>query len=203
MNITTNITVVDQATPAIQALQAGVQPDRLAARVGPACAQMTRAYLRGRPKNKRGWPTTNFWQRASRATSWQAVQGGVIIRINQIGVRQRYLGGPISPVRARALTIPILPQAYGKTASDFPGSFLIKTRKGTYIVQYGGAVSKTGRGVNKNNATIEFLFKLSSGVNQRPDPTVLPPDDAYYVTAHQAIKAGLTRTLNSQPSTLN
>lgn len=194
MNVTTNITVPrDTATKAVALFEQTMHPSSLQARVGPAVAQLTRGYLRGRPSNKHGWPTTNFWQRASRATSWVAVPNGVMVRINQVGVAQRYHGGRIGPVRARALTIPISAQAYGKTASDFPGSFLIKTRKGAYIVQYGGNVSKTGRGVNKNNAAIEFLFKLSPGVNQKPDPTVLPPDDAYVAVAHQAIKAGLAR----------
>lgn len=192
MSVAIEITRQDGATPGINRLIANLQPERLAQRVGPACAQLTRGYLRSLPANKRGWPTTNFWQGASRATAWTATEGGVTISINQQGFRQRYHGGPIKPVNAKFLTIPISSQAYGKTASDFPGSFIIRTAKGLYIVQYGGTVSKTGRGINKNNASLEFLFKLSAGVNQKGNPNVIPSDDAYYVTIHQAIKETLT-----------
>lgn len=190
MSVAIECKINDQATPAVRGLAARLQPDRLAARVGPACAQLTRSYLRGLPANKKGWPTTNFWQRASRATTWTATNDGVMISINQIGVRQRYHGGPIKPVNAKFLTIPIAPQAYGKTASDFPGSFIIKTAKGAYLVQYGQTVSKTGK-VGKaqaRNASLEFLFKLSAGVNQKGNPNIIPSDDAYYTVIHQAIK---------------
>lgn len=188
MSVAIEIKVNDKATPAVGRLVDRMTPAKLAARVGPAAAQLTRGYLRGLPSNQRGWPTTNFYQRASRATTWTATDGGVTISINQIGFRQRYHGGPIKPVKAKFLTIPIASQAYGKTASDFPGSFIIKTPKGAYIVQYGGTVSKTGRGINKNNASLEFLFKLSAGVNQRGNPNIIPSADAYYTVIHQAIK---------------
>lgn len=192
MSVAVEVKVSDAAAPAIQKAIQAMQPGALQKRVGPACAGVTRSWLRGRPSNKRGWPTTNFYQRASKATTWSATEDGVVISINQIGIRQRYHGGPIRPVTAKALTIPISSQAYGKRASDFPGAFMIKTPKGSYIVQYSGGNTPKGR-FKKQAATLEFLFKLSLGVNQKPDPTVLPADDVYYTTAHQAIKEGLNR----------
>lgn len=191
MSVGYEIKVNDRATQPLVDMTNALQPAALAARVGPAAAQLTRSYLRRLPANQQGWPTTHFYQRASRATTWTATEGGVVISINQIGFRQRYAGGPIRPVKAKFLTIPISPQAYGKTASDFPGSFIIKTAKGAYIVQYGGTVSKTGRGLNKHNATLEFLFKLSAGVNQKANPNILPSDDVYYTVIHQAIKEAI------------
>lgn len=203
MSVQTNITIPrDTATSAVAMFNQTMHPDQIQARVGPAVAGLTRNYLRGLPSNKKGWPTTNFWQRASRAVSWIATSLGVLVRINQVGVKQRYHGGRISPVRRRALTIPISPEAYGKTVSDFPGAFLIKTKRGAFIVQRGeglnargNVVQSRGRGFASKRvvAALEFLFKLSPGVNQRGDPTVLPPDEAYFVTAHQAIKSGIAR----------
>jgi hypothetical protein len=65
--------------------------------------------------------------------------------------------------------------------------FLIKTPKGAYLVQYGEEVSPTskvqgpksktalgGKGARRLRATLNFLFKLSSGVDQEADPDVLP-----------------------------
>lgn len=193
--------VLDQGGPALDDLKAKLNPERLAKSVGPACAKVTRGWLRSLPSNKRGWPTTNFWQRAARSTSWSVVDGGALVSVNQIGVRQRYHGGPISPVKKRALTIPISPKAYGKTASDFPDAFLLKTKKGAFIVQHGEQVSeksgkvksRKGRGFAAKRVTafLEFLFKLSGGVFQKPDPGVLPAEDVYVVTAHQAIREAI------------
>jgi sugar lactone lactonase YvrE len=190
----------DRATLAVQRMEASANPDRLKLRVGPACAQLTRGWLRGLPSNKRNWPTTNFWQRASRATTWAATQEGVTISVNQIGVRQRYHGGTISAVKAKALAIPISPVSYGHVPSDFPGLFLLKTKTGAFLVQSGlGAnakgklvqVKRAGGNAGRKTASLNFLFALKKSVKQAPNEGVLPPDDAYYVTAHQAIKEAI------------
>lgn len=197
----------DQATPALLALLDRLQPANVAKEVGEACLVLTQKHLLANGRNKRGWPSTNFWSRAAKATSWAVVGNGALISINQIGVRQRYYGGPIRPVNKKALTIPIASQAYGKTVKDFPGAFLLKTKKGWYIVRYGGAVSKTGRGVNfgsrkttlggkrqkAKSATLEFLFKLSFGVNQQEDRTIIPDAVTYRKTTFSQIDRIIAR----------
>jgi len=197
----TIIVTEDTASPALADLQSRVTPERMKAVIGPAINRLTQDHLVRRPTNKRGWPSTHFWARAARATHWDAQPDGVTVSINQIGVRQRYHGGPIRPVNRRALTIPISPEAYGKTASDFPDAFMIKTRKGAYLVQRGETTSaktgrtikRTGRGVARKRvvAALEFLFKLSKGVTQDPDPDVIPSDEAYLDTAAGALRSSL------------
>ena len=188
MSLTLHITVTDNATPALEAKLAQVQPGRLANILGPGLTVYVQDHLRGNGTNKRGWPTTNFWADAARGTSWSAADGGLVISINKIGVRQRYYGGPIAPVKAKALAIPISPVSYGHLPSDFPGLFLIKTATGAYLVQRNEAVSeKTGRTVGKTGtggnagrrikSNLTFLFMLSAGVNQAPDETVIPSED--------------------------
>lgn len=190
------------ARPRIAELMARLTPQRLAAAVGPACARATQRHLLALGQNKKGWPTTHFWSRAAKATSWQALEDGVVVSINQIGARQRYHGGHIAPVTKRALTIPISPVAYGHTASEFPGSFLLKTTNGAYIVQHGeevgGGTSKAarakfnrGRGGNASKrikASLNFLFKLSTGVDQEPNPEVLPSHEEMAAVAVAAIQ---------------
>ena len=194
----------DQATPAIAALMDRVRPERLQSAVGSAGVRLVATHLRGLGTNKRGWPSTGFWADAARATDWQPMPGGVRVTISKIGVRQRYYGGHIAPVRARALTIPISPVAYGHTAGDFPGSFVLRVKSGAaYIVQPGQQVSeKTGRMIRRGaeakgnanrriKATLNFLFKLVGGVDQKPDPNVLPSKQAILDTAKDAILAAI------------
>lgn len=199
-----SITVVqDGLTPAIQAKVAALSPQRLNAAVGPACARLMQRHLRANGKNKRGWPTTNFWARAAKATSWQAHAEGVLISIAQIGVRQRFLGGHIAPVNAEALAIPISPVSYGHLPSEFPGLFILRTPKGAYLVQKGvdrteaksiGAKlanelrkSQGGNYKRRTGASLNFLFKLSKGVDQAADPSVLPTKEEIGETATEAI----------------
>jgi hypothetical protein len=159
------------------------------------------------PKNKRNWPTTNFWPRAAKATSSSYTANSSTVTINQIGVRQRYYGGLIRPVSKKMLTIPISPEAYGKTASDFPGAFLLKTKKGAYIVQRGEEISAAGNIVKRRGrasqglgskrvvAALEFLFKLSPGVYQEPNAAVLPTEAALTDTALKELNRHITAAI--------
>ncbi len=177
----------DRATPELQRCMAALTPPKLARIVGPPCRELTRDHIKRLPRNKKGWPSTGFWEDAARGTTWiDNKDGSVTIRVNKIGFRQRYYGGVIRAVNAKFLTIPISAQAYGKTAADFPGSFIITTPKGAYIVQYGGSVGKRGR-ANKANATLEFLFKLQRSVNQAEMPWIIPGATAYTATAIEAM----------------
>lgn len=198
MSVSLRISIQDNATPALAEKMAKCDLDRLRNILGPGLTVFTQDHLRANGTNRRGWPTTNFWARAARATSWTAygAVGGLMITINQVGVRQRMLGGPIAPVKAKALAIPISPVSYGHVPADFPALFLLRTPKGAYLVQRGQQLSeKTGRVVGSKSragnagrrlkAELNFLFKLSAGVNQQPDPGVVPSGD-------QLAEVGLT-----------
>jgi hypothetical protein len=200
MSLGISISVSDYATPAVRAKLEKCSPPRLAAILGPGLKKFTQRHLLANGPNKRGWPTTNFWARAAKATSWTSTGDGVVISINQIGVRQRYHGGQIRPVSARALTIPISPEAHGKTASDFPGAFLLKTKKGAYLVQRGESMSAAGNTVRAKgrgfaakrvSAALEFLFALKGSVNQKADPSVIPAAEDYRVAAVALIEEAI------------
>jgi len=189
----------DEITPSLHELREEMGVARLLNAIGPTAAQLTREHLRSKPGNKRGWPSTRFWTRAARATSHARTTNSVVISINQIGVRQRYHGGPILPVKAKALTIPISSKSYGRKVKDFPDAFLLKTKKGAYIVRRGEQISeKTGRikrGAGKGrpakrvSAFLEFLFKLSFGVNQEADPTVLPAEAELHAAVETRVQS--------------
>jgi hypothetical protein len=192
MSLSLKTSVVDHATPAIEAKLAKCSPSRLRAIIAPALVRHTQTHLLRNGKNKRGWPSTGFWADAARGTSWQSVDSGknvsVVISINKIGVRQRFYGGLIRPVNKKALAIPISPVSYGHLPSDFPGLFLLPTKKGAYLVQNDSAAAgketKTsyrdrrgamgGNAKRRQRAQLNFLFKLVGSVNQPADPSVIP-----------------------------
>jgi len=173
--MTYEVDIKDAATLPLQRKIAACSGRRLNGFIGPAVARLTRNNFRSLPTNKDGYPSTHFWAGAANSTSWTELPEGVLISVSQIGVRQRYQGGEIHAVNASALTVPVSAQAYGHVAADFPGSFLLKTKKGAWIVQYGG-----GR---HTDSTLEFLYKLETSVTQDANPNVLPSDEAITETA--------------------
>ena len=197
--------VKDTATPALADLVARIRPARLGAVLGRAGANLIKRHLESLPANKRGWPTTNFWKDASRSTSSAPDPTGATITINKLGFRQRLAGGLIKPVNAKALAIPISPVSYGHLPSDFPGLFLLKTPKGAYLVQRDGAPEgkelkadrvkrRKGMGGNfkrRQQGKLNFLFKLSGGVNQRGNPAVLPSDAQFEAELTAELAAAL------------
>ena len=204
----------DDVTPALQAKLAQLQPRALAAEVGEALTITTQNHLRANGTNKRGWRSTGFWASAAKSTSWAATDDGVVISINKQGVRQRVFGGRISApgktanaTGAQWLTIPITPEAYGKTSKDFAPTFIVKTPKGAYVCTTSGGGGKFYLQKNKDGSTsrtkgataIKFLFKLVKSVNQKADPSVIP----HFMTYRQVLFNQLEKIVARQPGGVN
>jgi hypothetical protein len=142
----------------------------------------------------------NFWAGAARSTNWQVVPEGVLISVNQIGVRQRYQGGPIRPVNAKALAIPVAEEAYGKVPADFGDQLqlIIIKGKGAWLAlksyeqrpqdKQHGRHQAQGPGLSTVRERLKFLFRLSAGVDQEPDRSVLPTNEEILATALEATK---------------
>ena len=191
MSIGLKVSITDNATPALEAKLRQIAPARLRPLLAPGLTTYVKRHLLSNGTNRRGWPSTGFWADAARGTSGQPVDTGgqsvaIEISINKIGVRQRFYGGLIAPVKAKALAIPISPVSYGHVPSDFKNLFLLKTKKGAYLVERGQAVSAKGRTIGRKaggnqkrqlKADLIFLFKLVGSVNQRPDPNCIPSED--------------------------
>jgi hypothetical protein len=192
-----NITVFDGASEPLAAKIRALTPARLAKVTGPRLRELTRAKLASNPSNRRGWPSTGFWEDAARATTWvDNGDGSITIAINKIGVRQRYYGGVITPKNAKALTIPLTEEAYGKTAADFDNLILVKTPKGAYLAQSSyesrGPSTRSARsGHARGNAIkrqrLTFLFKLVGSVNQAANPDIIPTPAGYVESAKGAL----------------
>lgn len=188
----------------------GMSPQQCAKITGPRLRQTTRDHIKRLPKNKKGWPSTGFWEDAARGTTWEALPDGVRILVNKLGFRQRFHGGVIRAVARDFLTLPIAAQAYGKTVADFPGAFLLRTRKGAYIVQYGQQLKtvtqykihnygdddvsdfrlagKRRVARFKGGASLEFLFKLQASVKQAEMPWIIPDATTLHAVAFAALR---------------
>jgi hypothetical protein len=143
--------------------------------VGEALADLTRQHLydidaqRHRPN-----VAHRYYATAADSTIYELLSDGVSLRISQVGFAQRRFGGTIRPVNAKALTIPIDPEAEGKVASEF--SDLIAIVNPT-----------TRRGILLRTTDDKPLFALVQSVTQSPDPSILPTDAQYEDAAAFAI----------------
>lgn len=199
MSVVLNINIRDNATPSVEAAMRNMSPRAVAERISEPLRIYWRDRLKSLGKNKRGWPSTGFWEDAARKTTSIVQDNGLLLVCDKLGVRQRWRGGPIKPVKAGALAIPISPVSYGHRPSEFPGLFLMRTKNGAYLVQYQDAFAPNrksqianqkslgGNAKRRLRAGLNFLFKLSAGVNQLPDERVVPSNDELAEVAMSAL----------------
>jgi hypothetical protein len=177
----------DTATPALKELLRRVSPMRpLMMRLGKRLELLLRKYFAqyGQSGNfktrRRGWPTQHFWDRRIRnATSFTgATEHDATVTISDPAFMTHYRGATIRPREKSALAIPLQAAAYGKrkqpSSGLIPGLFLLRTRKGAYLVAYGDGFGKPRKGVR--NATLHFYYKLLKSVTVPKDPKAVPPD---------------------------
>lgn len=95
--------------------------------------------------------------------------------------RFKVTGGTITPRRAKALTIPILPEAVGRTAKEYQTDtgnrlFTIKDKKALF---------------RKDGDSVRAVYALVARVKQGPWPGALPPTDDLSLAFTAAWKRGL------------
>ena len=88
-------------------------------------------------------------------------------RIAKDGIRQRFHGGTIRPVKSKALTVPVDARAHGRTAGEFGAELRFVP------VNRGNVVGMLTLGAD---SAAPVLFLLVKKVEQDPDPSVLPTD---------------------------
>jgi hypothetical protein len=206
MSLAFTVELRGNLTAGIGAKTAKLQPQKVARIISEPNRIFWRDRLKSLGPNKRGWPSTGFWQASARAVTATVVPEGLLLACKKIGPRQRWLGGPIKPVRKKALAIPISPASYGHSPGEFPGLFVVRTSKGAFLVQktaagtaaqFGGRVIKSafrsgtkalgGNARRRLLAGLNFLFKLSPGVVQGPNPDVVPTADEFLEVSLAAI----------------
>lgn len=199
-----NVTSSGPAARFLAQVTSQLQPSRLMPRVGGSAQRLTQRHLRRldreRP-NQLGGRRTNFYGKAARGTFFTVAPEGVVVTVGQQGMRQRFAGGVITPVKARFLTIPATAEAHGKRAGEFSDlKFAVIPGQGPALVRASdqfkavGAKRKDGtRRQQPVGSAGDVIFWLRKRVTQRPDPTVIP-DAAAYGTA---IASDLATWLNT------
>lgn len=179
-----SIDIRDEATPALARVTGALRRE-VGAAIGRAVVKLFQRNFRSLPDNKHGWPTTNFWERAARATNYDLLGAGVAINVNQIGVRQRLEGGEIHAKGGGYLTIPARAEAYGKRASDFNNLHVafFKTGHGFFAalveaqatnISFGRQRADGSRKVKAESTGGGVMFWLVKSVNQAANPDVIP-----------------------------
>ncbi len=183
----TAVKIKDKATPLIKRIRETVKGSRLKTVIGAAVRDLLSDHLFDKDRNepnKLGGRRTHYYGKAADAVSFKALTDGVIVSASQVGLRQRLLGGTITPKRAQLLTIPVHPEAHGKRAGEFNDLSFIKTGGGRGAT---AVLAKTGQG-----NIFEVFYVLVKSVTQQGDPTVLPEEREISSSAERAA----TRLLN-------
>jgi hypothetical protein len=193
---------------AVQRMVLEMQPERLLPVAGRAGVNCVRGHLlalnRNRP-NRLGGPRTEYWRRAANATNYRPAGDGVILSINQIGMRLHADGGTVRPTKAKFLTIPVNPKAHGKRAREMDlelvygagGVPIALATKPT--LSRSVTTTRTGRTVRRNTGRRgEIMFRLVRSVTLRADPTVLPTEDDLGGAVIAALQSSITRVLRSK-----
>lgn len=189
--IRTTIRVRDTLTPAMAAAGAQIKPGRCAKIASRIAEGVFVAHFEklSRERHRSGM-AHDFYLQAARATYSQASGSEAVVAVRApTGLRQRFRGGLIKPVKIfklrggrtySALWIPV-GEAVGRTGGDFRGKLAVlwNARK-----QKGVAIDKTSKAV---------LFSLVESVNQEPDPSVAP--DTFDL--RKAVLSGLTNKLET------
>jgi len=188
--MSTTVKIINSPLPVLGPLDAALRSGQLYEEIGRNTVKLIRDNFYSLPPNERGFPTTHFWHRAAEATQYEAGQDAVRISVNQIGVRQRLLGGDIDPVRAKFLTIPAIAETYGHRAADFGN---LKIVRGPFQMYTGRLVSLAlvpadwTRDKSTLFSSAGVYFWLVGHVSQDPNPDVLPSDDEILDAALSAV----------------
>lgn len=139
---------------------------------GKSVAQYLKQYYAKKDRaepNQLGGDRTHFWNKIGDSvnTSPKVMGENVAILIADPRFRQKVRGGPIVPVRAKALTIPIHPAAHGRSARELGakvgGLFILKTGNGEAFL------------AGKIRQKVTLYYLLRQRVVQMPWPGAIPP----------------------------
>jgi len=204
------VTFEDEITPLMARVRTAAGREGMAVEIGRAAQQTTREHLfrldRARHKGGR-----HYYAQAARSTHQRSVTGGVMISINQVGIRQRYYGGTIRP-RGKYLTIPASTRTQGTRAreyNDLEFRYVLDPKLGAVRpalvrkVSTAPALAERVKGSRRvtpaETFTGEIMFWLVRKVTQRADPSVLPDRKLLVRSMFAAAEARLAR-LAAAPS---
>lgn len=134
--------------------------------------------ISGIQKNKFSRPPT-FWKRMINSVRPVFSASAALVEMNR-AIALRYFGGIVRPTGGRKyLTIPVNAAAYGRSAKDFPGMFVVRyAGDGKNGRAFLAIQEKKGEGVGpgkKDKLTLMYLLKSST--THKADKSVLPTEE--------------------------
>lgn len=125
-----------------------------------------------REPNRLGGARTHFWLEVSRAVQSPVTRGKrVTVTINHPSIAQKVKGGIISAKRTRMLTIPVAPEAHGRTARTTEQELGVQI----FLINAG-----RGKGLAAEiEGQVKLLYILKPSVKQEADPTALPEEKEF------------------------
>lgn len=159
-------------SPDLAVWREAVNPVKLNAELGREYASRLKTYfeLKDAKPNAKGFPRTNFWRTVADATEFESAdESGATVAIGGEAGRRfalRYFGGVVKPKTAKALAIPLRPEAAGKSPREIPDLFLIRSRTGDRAML-----------ARRENAALRVYFLLVKSTTHEADPTAMPPAD--------------------------
>ncbi len=206
--------IVDTATPALKKLAEGMTPRALAEKLDGPITLLVKGNYEKQPPNKQGFPTTNFWQRASKATGSSIQDSGLLVYTTLTGVRQRYFGGVIEAghgtstktgAPTKYLAIAARSEAYGKTPAMFKNLVCVFRRvmgqvkaiglaqADASLVSFGGKRKNGSRAVHQGPETGGgIMFWLVESVRQAAYPGTLPSDAEFFAVIDRTLGTLIT-----------
>jgi hypothetical protein len=198
--------VKDTATPLVRRLVQEFSQRRGAINkvIGSACRDLTKGHFyklnqqRHRSPNK----VIGFYALAAQATHFDTDERGATITTSQVGIGQRFRGGPIDPVNVAHLAIPARDEVLDKSPRSFTDLVVLFGRSGPYALGRVPPENWTPRSVEKFRQSVynrdegedrpvkpaitrlkhprqdsaEVMYWLRKHVDQAPDDSVLPTE---------------------------
>lgn len=175
MSLEITIDIDDRASPAVRKLMSAISPEGMKG-INAVAAREELEHLReyhrefegaggwenpALPTHGPGRKETGFGQNIARAwLTGEVSADGFTMTNNATGLAHKVRGGTISAKTAKALTIPMVPEAHGVRARDYPNRLFIPKGK-DYLMEIAGGVPRV-------------VYLLRQSVTQKPWDGALP-----------------------------
>ncbi|CAN5351951.1 hypothetical protein BH09VER1_BH09VER1_28410 [soil metagenome] len=173
------VLVKDTATPELNRIRGLVKrPKALMSAAGKRVEFVLRAHFlkKNQEGNRRGWTRSNFWNKRVRsATSFTgATDTTAQVTIASPEFIHKLRGGKITAKRGKFLSIPLPDRAKAAGSPrewDGPEKLVPRKTSDGYML----GVAQPGQAGNRGQR-LTMMYLLVKSVNQKADPTALPPD---------------------------
>ena len=126
--------------------------------------------------------------------------GQLILSITDPRFNQKVFGGTLVPKAKKALTIPVNPAAYGRTAATYEQETGQKLICITWKAPTGSSIGALVVKSDPHGQFTEVVYLLVASVRQDPDPEALPHPRDFYMALVDRAKSFVGDVLNTDLS---